>query len=291
MRRARAERVGVHRAPIEIASARCVSERMASSRTVEDAFVDAESLLRECEETLERRDELERRRWGICTAGERGERTDDAEKGDDGASTSSSNDVEREIARLTAHARTRLNGVCANLAALDELVARRERTPWMNDLERRIESLRALERRKDLAMRRCASVRKKKSATTAVTWNPAEQAPKAPGVETRQRDKGEVLQIQRAMLEEQDDALDDLSRAAGRAKEISIAVNDELDLHAKLLDSLDDDMADTSGRLTRASRAVQNMMRRGSSCRSATIAVLVFVLCFLVLALIIKLQR
>jgi hypothetical protein len=71
-----------------------------------------------------------------------------------------------------------------------------------------------------------------------------------------------------ATITEQDDALEDLSSAAERAKQVSMAVNEELDLHTKLLDDLEGDVEDTRGRLTLATRAVKRMMRRGSNCRA-----------------------
>ena len=85
--------------------------------------------------------------------------------------------------------------------------------------------------------------------------------------------------------------MDDLSVAAVRAKDISLAVNEELDLHAKLLDDLDDDIDDTRTRLSMATRAAKRLMRRGSNCRSASIAVLVLFIMILFLVLIVKLQR
>jgi thiaminase len=94
-----------------------------------------------------------------------------------------------------------------------------------------------------------------------------------------------------ATITEQDDALEDLSSAAERAKQVSMAVNEELDLHTKLLDDLEGDVEDTRGRLTLATRAVKRMMRRGSNCRAAMIAILVMTICMLLLLLIIKLQR
>lgn len=94
-----------------------------------------------------------------------------------------------------------------------------------------------------------------------------------------------------ATITEQDDALEDLSSAAERAKQVSMAVNEELDLHTKLLDDLEGDVEDTRGRLTSATRAVKRMMRRGSNCRAAMIAILVMTICMLLLLLIIKLER
>lgn len=238
-----------------------------SSDRVDDALEDALELARECEDALERRDALEARR----------------ERSDASASVMTREEMDREMERATMEARTRLNGVVARLASAREAMG-------ASTTEERRETVRALERRKDAAIKRLASGRMKKSQMMGVTFvdgSPGTSRPAASPVE----DKRATLQIQREMLDEQDDALDHLSRAAGRAKEISIAVGDELDLHAKLLDSLEDEMEDTQGRLSRAARAVQNMMKRGSDCRSASIAVLVCALCILLLVLIVKLQR
>jgi len=238
-----------------------------ASDLAEDALEDALALARECEDALERRDALVAR----------------CERSDASASSMTREETDREVERATVEARTRLNGVVARLASV------REAMGASTTVEVR-EAVRALEQRKDAAIKRLASGRRTTAQMTSVTFTGGSPGVSHPVVSPVE-DKRATLQIQREMLEEQDDALDHLSRAAGRAKEISIAVGDELDLHAKLLDSLDDEMEDTQGRLSRAARAVQNMMKRGSDCRSASIALLVSALCILLLVLIVKLQR
>ena len=48
-------------------------------------------------------------------------------------------------------------------------------------------------------------------------------------------DNAGILQLQRNMMMRQDDELDELSRVVSSTKHIGLAVNEELDLHARLL--------------------------------------------------------
>ena len=162
----------------------------------------------------------------------------------------------------------------------------------------------ALEAEAENAVRRCAERRRTgggrtaRGAATSAGYDESHHAVgDVGGGASRDDDEDEdvedpriLLRRQRETMDEQDDALDELSIVASRTRDVSLAVNDELDLHAKLLDGVEDEVEDTRERLTAATRAVRQMMRRGSNCRSACIATAVIALCFLILLLIIKLQ-
>ena len=217
-------------------------------------------------------------------------------------------------AKKSLEARRRANGLRVKVRALSRLVdgdSREENggtttttTTTTSERERRRDAVEALEAEVENAVRRCAERRRTgggrtaRGAATSAGYDESHHAVgDVGGGASRDDDEdGDVedprilLRRQRETMDEQDDALDELSIVASRTRDVSLAVNDELDLHAKLLDGVEDEVEDTRERLTAATRAVRQMMRRGSNCRSACIATAVIALCFLILLLIIKLQ-
>ena len=71
----------------------------------------------------------------------------------------------------------------------------------------------------------------------------------------------EMLQQQRQIMDEQDVHLDELSRSIGRQRDISLQINDELDVHTGLLEGLDHDLDRTDSRLTGARRRLDRVAR------------------------------
>ncbi len=221
-------------------------------------------------------------------------------------------------AKKSLEARRRANGLRVKVRALSRLVdgdSREENggtttttttttTMTTSERERRRDAVEALEAEAENAVRRCAERRRTgggrtaRGAATSAGYDESHHAVvDVGGGASRDDDEdGDVedprilLRRQRETMDEQDNALDELSIVASRTRDVSLAVNDELDLHAKLLDGVEDEVEDTRERLTAATRAVRQMMRRGSNCRSACIATAVIALCFLIFLLIIKLQ-
>jgi len=63
------------------------------------------------------------------------------------------------------------------------------------------------------------------------------------------------------LLIEQDDHLDNLSHSINRQHDISLQINDELDVHTGLLEELDTDLDRTAGRLSGARRGLDRVAR------------------------------
>lgn len=118
----------------------------------------------------------------------------------------------------------------------------------------------------------------------------------------RDADPHELLQEQRFLMDgtshllswsvsltylvivEQDAHLDRLSHSIGRQRDISLQINDELDVHTGLLEELDTDLDQTHNRLSGAAKRLQTFSRgvRGN-CESPICTVSTFVtnyLCF-----------
>ena len=82
-------------------------------------------------------------------------------------------------------------------------------------------------------------------------------------VETRvdveeELDNRSILQLQRNLMREQDEELEELSRVVTSTKHIGLAVGEELDLHARLLDDLEDDV-ERSGSMIRRAHALAKL--------------------------------
>ena len=222
--------------------------------------------------------------------GQRGRGRGKTRTNDDGDDNVSADD-----ARLTVEARRNISGARAKVSRLRIMLETAKKGDMLEtEYERRRDALDAVNARLDALVKR-VSVRDKPKETEPST-SVASVYIERDGVNERTRapmDAREVLQLQRDMLVEQDDALDDLSSAAQTAHHISLAVNDELDLHAKLLDGLEDDMEDTRAKLNVATRAIKRMMSRAreSNCRALAWVVLVLLILVLILVLVVKLQR
>ena len=247
-----------------------------------DEFNDARELTTEGEDKVRERDDARERRRRRTPRG-RGQ-TNDA----------NDTEVSADDARLTVEARRNISGARAKVSRLRIMLETAKKGDMLEtEYERRRDALDGVNARLDALVKK-VSVREKpkeKVSNTSANDIDVERGSGAPSTRAPM-DAREVLQLQRDMLVEQDDALDDLSSAAQTAHHISLAVNDELDLHAKLLDDLEDDIEDTRGKLNVATRAIKRMMSRAreSNCRVFAWVLLALLILVLILVLVIKLQ-
>ena len=72
----------------------------------------------------------------------------------------------------------------------------------------------------------------------------------------------QILQYQDTIMRDQDDMLDQLHRSVTSTKNIAIAVNEELDLHERLLDDLDSQVDQSQSNLKNASRKLGVLMKK-----------------------------
>ncbi|GAA5962205.1 hypothetical protein JCM21900_002309 [Sporobolomyces salmonicolor] len=102
--------------------------------------------------------------------------------------------------------------------------------------------------------------------------------------ETMRRANGEVLQMQKRMLEDQDEQLDSLSSAISRQHALSLRVAEELELHSSLLDDTDSALGRTESNLRQASGRLDTFARRAKDTGSTGLIVfLIIVLVILIL--------
>ncbi|KIL62800.1 hypothetical protein M378DRAFT_12590 [Amanita muscaria Koide BX008] len=96
-----------------------------------------------------------------------------------------------------------------------------------------------------------------------------------------------ILQVQRQLLGEQDEHLDQLSRSINRQHHISLQINDELGVHTGLLEELDTEVDMTGSRLSSARRRLDKLAK-GARENSSTVTIGLLILVLLVLIIVFK---
>lgn len=76
------------------------------------------------------------------------------------------------------------------------------------------------------------------------------------------QDHHQLMQDQRKIFDQQDSQLDTLSLSIGRQRDLSLRMNEELELQSDLLDDLDQDVERTGLRLGRASGQLDRVRRK-----------------------------
>ncbi|KAF2937000.1 hypothetical protein DAI22_03g018700 [Oryza sativa Japonica Group] len=94
-------------------------------------------------------------------------------------------------------------------------------------------------------------------------------------------DNREIIELQRNVIKEQDDELDKLEETIVSTKHIALAINEELDLHTRLIDDLDEKTEETSNQLQRAQKKLKSVttrMRKSASCSCLLLSVIAVVI-------------
>lgn len=100
-----------------------------------------------------------------------------------------------------------------------------------------------------------------------------------------------LIGLQRQVIREQDEGLDKLHDTVLSTKHIALAVNEELDLHTRLIDTLDEHVESVDSRLQRVQKrvAILNRRTRGAcSCMSLLVSVMGIVFLAVVAWLLIR---
>ncbi|XP_074301995.1 syntaxin-51-like [Silene latifolia] len=100
-----------------------------------------------------------------------------------------------------------------------------------------------------------------------------------------------IVGLQRQIMREQDEGLDQLEESVLSTKHIALAVNEELDLHTRLLDTLDRHVEVTGSRLQSVARSLALLNRRtkeSCSCSCLVFSIAGIVILFLTICVLIK---
>lgn len=100
-----------------------------------------------------------------------------------------------------------------------------------------------------------------------------------------------IVGLQRQVMKEQDQGLEKLEETVFSTKHIALAVNEELDLHSRLINDLDEQVDATDSRLQRVQKRLAILNKRtkgGCSCMSLLLSVIAIVILAVVIWLLIK---
>ncbi|KAA8523625.1 hypothetical protein F0562_010048 [Nyssa sinensis] len=100
-----------------------------------------------------------------------------------------------------------------------------------------------------------------------------------------------IVGLQRQIMKEQDDGLEKLEETVISTKHIALAVNEELDLHTRLIDNLDQHVEVTDSRLQRVQKNLAILNKRtkgGCSCMCLLLSVIGIVVLIVAIWLLIK---
>ncbi|CAL9165528.1 unnamed protein product [Musa hybrid cultivar] len=100
-----------------------------------------------------------------------------------------------------------------------------------------------------------------------------------------------IVALQRQVMREQDEGLEKLEETVLSTKHIALAVNEELDLHTRLIDDLDEHVDVTDSRLQRVQKRLAILNKRtkgGCSCMCLLLSVVAIVILVIVAWLLIK---
>ncbi|KAF0934992.1 hypothetical protein E2562_029518 [Oryza meyeriana var. granulata] len=100
-----------------------------------------------------------------------------------------------------------------------------------------------------------------------------------------------IVTLQRQVMKEQDEGLEKLEETVLSTKHIALAVNEELSLHTRLIDGLDDHVDVTNSRLQRVQKRLAILNKRtkgGFSCMSLLLSVVAIVFLVVIAWLLIK---
>ena len=102
-------------------------------------------------------------------------------------------------------------------------------------------------------------------------------------VESQQQSNQQLLAVQQTALSRQDEKLDGILDGVTRLKVMSGDINQELDLHANLLNELDSAVDSTDARLQRNTKRVELVTEQSGGCCGLIIMAILFVLIIILL--------
>ncbi|KAM0830402.1 hypothetical protein ACQ4PT_066228 [Festuca glaucescens] len=100
-----------------------------------------------------------------------------------------------------------------------------------------------------------------------------------------------IVGLQRQIIKEQDEGLERLEEMVLSTKHIALAVNEELTLHTRLIEDLDDHVDGTNSRLQRVQKRLAVLNKRakgGCSCMSLLLSVVAIVMLVVIVWLLMK---
>ena len=109
--------------------------------------------------------------------------------------------------------------------------------------------------------------------------------------QTAELDALGLLQLQSNIISTQDKALDNMEKAIGRTKQVAMAIGEEVDLHTRLLDDLEDHVEVTEAKTKAATSRIRQILASSSNAFTGFMLFLVIVAFVFVLIFVLKIAH
>eukprot|EP01016_Furgasonia_blochmanni_P047280 TRINITY_DN6933_c0_g1_i11.p1 TRINITY_DN6933_c0_g1~~TRINITY_DN6933_c0_g1_i11.p1 ORF type:complete len:266 (-),score=36.60 TRINITY_DN6933_c0_g1_i11:227-1024(-) len=172
--------------------------------------------------------------------------------------------------QIDALLRGQLQDFNSEIDGLMQRIGNYERAPGQYNLtqaeiERRRNMVTPLKSSLD-ELQKKATVRNQKQNTNLFDENKVNSQRFNEVVDTKNMSNQEMLSMQNNMMKDQDDQLDVLLGTVGNIKKIGKNINEELDVHHKLLDDLDDGVSRNINKMEKTQGKLQDFMQKSSNC-------------------------
>lgn len=191
-----------------------------------------------------------------------------------------------EASRLVSLIRRKLTMLGTKLDSLQSLLSNPSLTKSLNekDLNKRQEMVLGLRTRMN---QMATSVNSSQASNRSnLLGHDGGQAEPKENNRTSGLNNSGIIGLQRQIMREQDEDLVKLEETVMSTKHIALAVNEELDLHTKLLDELDQDVDVTNNRLKVVQRRLGLLSKKASS-NCSLVSLLLMALAIVILVLVI----
>jgi syntaxin of plants SYP5 len=193
-----------------------------------------------------------------------------------------------EASRKTAAARRKLGALGTQLEKLSawldgpdgQRVSERER-------HRRRDLVHALKTRREQILVSIKRPQANEMRTELLSGPQTQTAPRETE-RTAELDNLGLLRLQHQVMKEQDTSLEVMEQTVSSTKHIALAIGEEVDLHTRLLEDLDEDIDHTHTRLRAINQRVKHMLRHSSSWRGGLVIFLLAIVLVVVILLAFK---
>eukprot|EP00877_Chromochloris_zofingiensis_P014326 jgi/Chrzof1/9147/Cz03g37190.t1 len=193
-----------------------------------------------------------------------------------------------EASRMTAAARRKLGSLGTTLEQLFKwLDSADSSTLSEREKFRRRDQLHALKNRREQIQQ--SIKRQQQSSDRELLLQGGSSSSRAlPGGketdQTAELDNRGLLQLQEHVMKQQDQELESMEKAVISTKHIALTIGEEVDLHTRLLEDLDEDVDVTHSRLRAATKRVRHILKQSSNWKGGMfIFLLIIVLTFVLL--------
>lgn len=188
-----------------------------------------------------------------------------------------------DAARLTGTVRRKLSGLKAKLERLEGLLRGHNVTD--SEAARRHDMVTRLRTRCD----QMGSLLNRPAERNSLLAGLAAGAPAVETEQTAELDNRGLILMQRELMRDQDDQLEDLSTLVSSTKHISLAIGEEVGLQNRLLEDLEHDMETSEWRIKTATKRALDLLKKSSNFTFMVTIFILFVILVLLLVVALKL--